>query len=183
MKKIVNRLLPILEVKRQLFIILLVLFFSLSGSFSLIANAEVNQCSLDEDHYIVIYTQAGQLFLCEAGKVHARYSVAIGCGGTGKNKQGDKKTPLGTFSLGKPRASDKFYIFIPINYPTSEQQAEGFTGGDIGIHGPWQPLSWLGRLTTWVDWTQGCIALGRNEDIQDIANWVKKVHPKIIIIQ
>jgi murein L,D-transpeptidase YafK len=169
--------------KSILSIILLVFSIMLLGSRASIVYAEDNPCPSDSNHHIVVNTQAGQLFLCASGKVHRRFPVAVGRGGTGKNKEGDRKTPLGIYILEKPRSSNRFYIFIPINYPTSEQIAEGFTGGDIGIHGPWQPLSWLGRLTTWVDWTQGCIAVGRNTDIQEIANWMDEVHPKTIIIQ
>src|SRR6516162_9899041 len=88
------------------------------------------------DTAVVVDVQARSLRLCELGATQANYPVALGRGGTGKRTLGDRKTPLGWYALGEPRLSDRFGVFIPISYPTLDQRKRGFTGGEIGIHGP-----------------------------------------------
>lgn len=115
--------------------------------------------------------------LCEGGHAARTFPVAIGRAGPGKTAQGDNRTPTGVYALGKPRPSAKFHTFIPVGYPTADQRARGFTGADIGLHGP--PRGWrhLGRATVWFDWTRGCIALPSDAAIDEIAAWVRE-HPE-----
>jgi murein L,D-transpeptidase YafK len=122
---------------------------------------------------IVVDTGAGELFLCQRGEVFRSYRVALGRKGVGKNRQGDEKTPLGTYTLGEPRLSENYFAFIPINYPTEEQREQGYTGGAIGIHGPWQDQSVFEPVAS-LDWTNGCIALASNLEIAEIVIWMKK---------
>ncbi len=125
------------------------------------------------DAVLVVNTAAHELKLCENGVAVKAFRVALGSGGTGKTKQGDDKTPLGLYPLGSPRPSSHFGIFIPVGYPTKEQATKGFTGADIGIHGPDRHFTLLGGATLWMDWTAGCVAVGSDEAIQGIAAWVK----------
>ncbi|MFN0063301.1 MAG: murein L,D-transpeptidase family protein, partial [Myxococcaceae bacterium] len=120
----------------------------------------------------LVDTKEHRLWLCEADLAVKAFKIAIGRGGAGKRKQGDLKTPLGTYSLGSPRASTRFGIFIPIGYPTTEQSKQGFTGKDVGIHGPDRRFRWLGGANNWMDWTQGCIAVATDDSIEEISNWV-----------
>lgn len=123
---------------------------------------------------VVILAKSHELLLCENGDVTATFSVSLGHGGLDKRREGDEKTPLGSYKLGTPRPSDKFHVFIPVAYPTPEQRRNGMNGGDVGIHGPKRKLKWLGRLVNVVDWTRGCIAVNRDEDIEVIAAWLRK---------
>ena len=94
---------------------------------------------------------------------------------------GDNKTPVGLYSLAYPRKSNQFKVFIPILYPTPQQQHAGYTGRDVGIHGPTQSsFSWFNNLPSA---TRGCIAVGKNNYIEYVANWVK-ANPgtKVLII-
>jgi murein L,D-transpeptidase YafK len=134
--------------------------------------AEASDCPNDQA-MVVVDTAAHTLRLCEKGAVTKAFRVALGSGGTGKTKEGDNKTPLGEYSLGTPRPSVRFGVFIPVGYPTPEQAARGLTGADIGIHGPDRQFAWLGRATLWFDWTAGCVAVGTDSAIQAIAAWVK----------
>ncbi len=129
------------------------------------------------DPLVVVDTAAHKLRLCENGTAVRAFHVALGRGGTRKRKEGDNKTPLGVYPLGTPQLSTRFGLFIPIGYPTKEQAAAGLTGTDVGIHGPDQQFTWLGRARSWSDWTAGCVAVGTEEAIQAIAAWVttKKV--------
>ena len=132
---------------------------------------------------IVVDTGAHRMWLCQAEHRFRDFPVAIGRGGVDKRTQGDKKTPLGDYELGEPRSSEQFSLFIPVGYPTKTQREEGYSGGDIGVHGPPRRWEWLGRLTTWVDWTQGCIAVGSDEAISELAQWVREQKVKRILIQ
>ncbi|MFH0902541.1 MAG: L,D-transpeptidase family protein [Pseudomonadota bacterium] len=123
---------------------------------------------------IVVATEARQMMLCEAGVAVREYRVSLGRKGTGKTRQGDLKTPLGTYDLGQPRLSRRFGIFIPVGYPTEEQKRHGYSGSDIGIHGPDRRLRFAGRLNGWIDWTRGCIAVTTDSAMAEIADWVRQ---------
>ncbi len=131
---------------------------------------------------LVVRTGERGLYLCEEGKSLKRYPVSLGRKGTGKEEQGDLKTPVGTYTLGVPRRSTKFGMFIPVGYPTAEQAKKGYSGGAIGVHGPVRGFTWAGALNTWVDWTRGCIAVATDEDIRKVSLWVEERKPKLIHI-
>jgi murein L,D-transpeptidase YafK len=143
------------------------------------AFAQAHQCRLLDG--IDIKTKQHRLYICESRKVVKEYKIAIGHHGIGKTRAGDQKTPLGLYALGQPRRSNRFTIFIPIHYPTSHQQSLGYTGKDVGIHGPFKLYSWLGPLNTWFDWTQGCIAVANNDQIAFISKWLNK-HPQAQVL-
>ncbi len=132
---------------------------------------------------INVNTAQRVLNICKNGRVIKTFKVAIGYNGVGKKRAGDNKTPTGLYALAHPRTSSQYKIFIPILYPTSKQLAAGYTGRDVGIHGPTAPSS----LFDWIDnlpySTRGCIAVGTSSHIERVANWVK-ANPgtKILII-
>lgn len=115
--------------------------------------------------------------------MEGRFPVALGRGGLDKKREGDGRTPKGAYPLGAPRPSARFHRFVPVGYPTPEQRAQGLTGGDIGIHGPHAAFRPLGSLTTWVDWTEGCIAVGSRSEIEEVAAWVEAARPRAIAVE
>ena len=125
------------------------------------------------DRRIVVLTSSRKLLLCDRERVAASFDVHLGRGGAGKTRQGDNKVPLGVYPLGRPRRSSRFWIFIPVGYPTPEQRKRGFTGQDVGVHGPHRMLRWLGPLTNSVSSTAGCVGLGSDEQIEAVAAWVR----------
>lgn len=137
----------------------------------------------DRQTSLVVRTAEHLLYRCAEGRAVGSVPVSLGSGGTGKRVRGDEKTPLGTYRLGTPRRSERFHLFIPVEYPTAEQQKAGYTGSDIGIHGPAAALSWAGRLNGLLDWTQGCVALESNEAITELAAWVKQEKPELVVIE
>jgi len=118
---------------------------------------------------VVVLTASRSLWLCEAGKARARFRVSLGQGGVDKRRQGDEKTPLGTYTLGAPRPSAGWGTFIPIGYPTAVQRKRGFTGSAVGIHGPARKLRWAGRANAWLDWTGGCVGMASDEELAQVA--------------
>lgn len=127
---------------------------------------------------IVALTSTDVLHTCLDSKTIERYDISIGRGGVGKTKEGDLKTPLGVYSLGTPKTSDRFGIFIPVGYPTRDQRAKGFTGSDVGIHGPDRRFACAGVLNVSINWTQGCLAVADDRFIVAISQFVK-MHPGI----
>ncbi len=130
---------------------------------------------------VVVQTRTHTLWLCSGRRAVVRMKVALGRGGLDKGRQGDGRTPLGSYSLGAPRRSPRFGTFIPIGYPTPEQRARGFTGRDVGIHGPGRWASWLGPLSTWIDWTAGCVATANDDDIARVAAFVRERRPRLVL--
>jgi murein L,D-transpeptidase YafK len=124
---------------------------------------------------VLIDTKGRQLSLCLDGLTVERFPVGLGEEGVGKTKQGDLKTPIGTYRLGRPRKSGRgFNLFIPVKYPTSRQRKQGYTGGAIGVHGPQRDFAeWPEGTYGTQDWTEGCIAVGSDEEIERISSWVK----------
>lgn len=135
------------------------------------------------DRRLVVLTVEERMLLCERSKLVGSFDIHLGRGGAGKTRQGDNKVPLGVYALGRPRKSEKFWIFIPIGYPTAEQRKKGYTGQDVGVHGPHRHLRWLGPLTNTFSSTAGCIGLGSHEDIEKVSAWVKSMNVKTIEIR
>lgn len=147
------------------------------------ARAGSGTCPATHSAAIVVETDRHTLWLCERGSAVEGYRVSIGTAGAGKEREGDSKTPLGTYVLGRPRSSDRFKLFIPVDYPTTAERARGFTGSDIGIHGPTRRTAWMGHVNTWTDWTRGCIAVGADDDIAAIGKWMARTTPAVIVIR
>jgi hypothetical protein len=122
---------------------------------------------------IVALTNPQVLYLCTDGKTTDRFSYSAGWHGFGKTKEGDKKTPIGTYSLAKPRPSSEFGTYIEVGYPNAEDIGQHRTGGDIGIHGPKRGFAILGWANLLVNWTAGCLAVRSDENIRTIARWLK----------
>ena len=132
---------------------------------------------------LLVDTKNHKMWLCQENKSVGEFEVALGKGGVDKRKRGDKKTPLGAYALGSPRPSDRFHTFIPVSYPTQEQVSNGYSGSTIGIHGPLRAFKRFGSMTTWYDWTSGCLAVGTDENISEIAQWIKEQKVNKIFIQ
>ena len=153
---------------------------ALSATLSGCQRTTANQCGVS-GAAVVVVVRDHSMWLCDQGHALASYRVALGRGGFGKTTAGDAKTPLGTYALGLPRPSARFGTFIPVAYPTPEQRRQGFTGTDIGIHGPDRSLQWAGRMNLWFDWTAGCIALATDAEVQQIATFVRERGPKLLV--
>jgi murein L,D-transpeptidase YafK len=124
---------------------------------------------------IVVFTATRKLLLCDRGRLAGSFDVHLGRGGVGKTRQGDNKVPLGMYPLGRPRRSSRFWMVIPVGYPTPEQRKLGFSGQDVGVHGPHRLLRWLGPLTNSISSTAGCIGLGTDEQIEAVSAWVTRM--------
>lgn len=134
----------------------------------------------DSEPSVLVDTKLHELALCQHGIADARFSVRLGRHGVGKTREGDGKTPLGTYALSRPRSSPSFGVFIPIGYPTSEQAAHGYTGSAVGIHGPHRAVRWLGSLVNVLDSTDGCVGVASDREMSTIADWLE-AHPQAMV--
>jgi len=125
---------------------------------------------------LLVLTTSHELCQCESGRKVHFLRVSLGSGGTGKTRSGDRKTPLGIYPLGTPRTSKDFGLFIPFGYPTPEQRKLGYTGSDLGLHGPRRGTKDSGAVNVENDWTWGCIAVASDSIIFDIAKWLREKH-------
>ncbi len=127
----------------------------------------------DKGIAVIADTGVAVIFLCNNGITVADYDFSLGREGVNKRALGDLKTPIGKYPLGKPRPSDLFKIFIPIGFPTPEQIEKGFSGADVGIHGPSRTFRCAGFLNVAVDWTQGCLAVASDIYVKEIARFIE----------
>lgn len=131
---------------------------------------------------IEVITSTHRLYLCDQGRSEGSFEVAFGLGGFYKHEEGDGRTPIGEYALSAPEASSDCHLFIPIQYPGPADWAyarsHGISdpGGDVGIHGPARSLL-TEKESSWpLNWTDGCIAVSSDAEIDEIGNWVV-AHP------
>lgn len=127
-----------------------------------------------------------KLHLYKDEKLVKTYTIALGLQPIGKKtKQGDNKTPEGTYYICQKNDKSQFYLSLMINYPNATDAERGLQdkliskatyttiknaekskrkppmntklGGDICIHGN----------GTNSDWTWGCVAM-EDKDIKEL---------------
>jgi murein L,D-transpeptidase YafK len=109
------------------------------------------------------------LTLINRGKVLKTYKVALGAEPMGpKTRQGDHKTPEGTYVLDRRNIHSKFYRAIHISYPNARDLAQAkkkgvSASGDVYVHGLPNGYGWVGEGHRLKDWTDGCIAVTNAE--------------------
>lgn len=124
------------------------------------------------------------------------FHAALGKGGLGKERRGDKKTPVGRYHIVAIRPSDRFRTFMHLNYPNQDDINHAYgkglldwgeyerlltgmahngvapqnsvLGGVVGIHGMGTKDPMLVRYHKKTNWTDGCIAL-TDEEIDNLA--------------
>jgi murein L,D-transpeptidase YafK len=118
---------------------------------------------------IAVYKQQRKLVLYSHGKEIKSYRVALGSEPVGaKARQGDHRTPEGSYVLDRKNDQSRFYKAFHISYPNPQQLADAHhlgidPGGDIMLHGMRKHYGWIGKLHTLHDWTDGCIAVTNDE--------------------
>lgn len=136
------------------------------------------QASGAEPLRIVVHKEARRLELRQGETVIKSYKVGLGFAPTGhKVKQGDGKTPEGTYSICVKNPQSRFYLSLGINYPspadaTAGLEAKLITAGDhariVAAHKKGATPPWDTTLGGEIfihgngsvsDWTRGCVAL------------------------
>jgi murein L,D-transpeptidase YafK len=122
---------------------------------------------------ILIEKKERRLTLISKGKVLKTYKIALGGDPNGpKERQGDNKTPEGTYVIDSRNRDSRYHLSLHISYPNEKDKKRAkklgvSPGGDIMIHGIKKGFSWVGNFHSEVDWTKGCIAV-TDEEIEEI---------------
>lgn len=148
---------------------------------------------------VVIRKSARELTLYDGSQRLRRYRVVLGANVDGdKEREGDRKTPEGTFYICTRNGASRFHKFMGLSYPGPADAARGLKtkmitradhdailaahrkkecppwktplGGEVGIHG--------GGIDR--DWTLGCIAL-TNEAVDELWAALKMGDPVEIV--
>jgi lipoprotein-anchoring transpeptidase ErfK/SrfK len=126
---------------------------------------------------VLIEKKERRLTLLSKGEVIKTYKIALGGKPVGpKERQGDNKTPEGTYIIDSRNGNSGFHLSLHISYPNEKDKMRArelgvSPGGNIMIHGIKNGFSWVGSSHAEVDWTEGCIAV-TNEEIEEIYNLV-----------
>ena len=147
---------------------------------------------------IVVKKSQRQLLLFSDGKLVRTYHIALGLSPTGdKVRQGDRRTPEGSFYIFAKNARSAFYLSLGLSYPNAEHAARGLRDGLITRSQYNQIMSALKRKLTppqntdlggdiyihgngaQSDWTWGCVAL-ENEDMRELYQAVQVRTPVVI---
>jgi outer membrane protein assembly factor BamD (BamD/ComL family)/L,D-peptidoglycan transpeptidase YkuD (ErfK/YbiS/YcfS/YnhG family) len=133
---------------------------------------------------ILIEKKERRLKLISKGEVLKTYKIALGGNPNGpKERQGDSKTPEGTYFIDSRNKDSRYHLSLHISYPNERDRKRArelgvSPGGNIMIHGIKDGFSWAGASHTEVDWTKGCIAV-TDEEIEEIA----KVAPNGTVVE
>lgn len=126
---------------------------------------------------ILIEKKERRLTLLANDRMIKTYKIALGGNPDGpKERQGDKKTPEGTYFIDSRNKNSRFHVSLHISYPNEQDKKRArqlgvSPGGDIMIHGIKNGFSWMGDAHADSDWTEGCIAV-TNEEIEEIEKLV-----------
>jgi len=122
---------------------------------------------------IVIEKKERRLTLISKGQILRQYKIALGGNPNGpKERQGDNKTPEGTYLIDSRNRNSRYHLSLHISYPNEKDKKRAqdlgvSPGGDIMIHGIKNGFSWVGDYHAEFDWTKGCIAV-TDEEIEEI---------------
>jgi murein L,D-transpeptidase YafK len=142
-----------------------------------LGTAQTALTPLHADRVVVLKSER-TLQLVNHGRVIKTYKVALGGDPIGrKTRQGDHKTPEGSYVLDFRNAHSKFYKAIHISYPSARDRAAArergvLPGGDVFVHGLPNGFGYLGAAHRLKDWTDGCIAV-TDAEIDEIWRAVK----------
>ena len=122
---------------------------------------------------VIVHKAERRMELLREGRTIANYRVSLGLNPNGhKQREGDFRTPEGSYRLTRRNARSEFFLSIMVSYPEAADVAlarrNGWSpGGLIMVHGlPNEPKYARDRYLN-TDWTDGCIAVS-NSDMLDI---------------
>jgi len=139
--------------------------------------AQVFTLRMEAADKILIEKQARRLTLLAKNEVIKTYTIALGGNPVGpKERQGDNKTPEGTYIIDSRNGNSGFHLSLHISYPNAQDKKRArelgvSPGGNIMIHGIKNGFAPVGASHAGVDWTEGCIAV-TNQEMEEIYKYV-----------
>ena len=129
-----------------------------------------------EPIFVVVRQSCRTLDVYKFGKRVRSYPAVFGQGGTPKLHEGDRRTPIGLYSIIAKYPHPRWRYFFLIDYPSGSdryryEQAKvagmlpdgANIGGRVGIHGTDKP----DKNRRGVDWTWGCVSVD-NDAIEEL---------------
>jgi L,D-peptidoglycan transpeptidase YkuD (ErfK/YbiS/YcfS/YnhG family) len=122
---------------------------------------------------VLIEKKERRLTLLSKGEVIKTYRIALGGNPVGpKERQGDNKTPEGTYIIDSRNGNSGYHLSLHISYPNQNDKRRAkelgvSPGGNIMIHGIKNGFSWIGASHAKIDWTEGCVAV-TNDEMEEI---------------
>ncbi len=122
---------------------------------------------------VVIEKEKRKLHLMIGGNTFRTFDIALGSAPIGdKEREGDFKTPEGTYELDMRNPNSDYFLSIHVSYPNTADRREARQkgvdpGGQIMIHGQPNTPTYSAGYYKSADWTNGCIAVS-NSDMIDI---------------
>lgn len=142
----------------------------------------------NQKHLVLVNLAKSRLYLYEnvEGQLNllANYYISMGTAGSGKEREGDRKTPIGVYHIVDwvpgERLADLYGVgALPLNYPNIWDQSLGRTGYGIWLHGT--PSDTFSRPP---QSSQGCVVLN-NQEMQSLVSQFKvnMATPVVIVDQ
>lgn len=122
---------------------------------------------------IVVVKSRRELTLYRGSTLVKRYEISLGRVPVGpKEREGDKKTPEGTYRITEHKRDSAYHLALRVSYPEPKDilhasQLGVSPGSDIMVHGIRNGFGLIGRFHRTLDWTAGCIAV-TNPEIREI---------------
>jgi murein L,D-transpeptidase YafK len=138
---------------------------------------------------VVVKKGERRLELHWGGEVYRSYKISLGDNPRGhKMMEGDERTPEGNYILDWRNPNSSYYKSIHISYPNALDRSVARSlgvspGGMIMIHGlpNWLSSPSLADEYRRLDWTDGCIAVGSNAEMEEIWRLVRDGTPITIL--
>ncbi len=152
---------------------LIILVIALSLHCGSVLMAPAVAAGLDTADRVVVRKAERRLYLMRGTTVLRSFSVALGLAPDGhKTREGDFRTPEGSYVLVERNPDSDFFLAIRISYPSQADQQRArrngqAPGGAVMIHGQPNHPSHSQEYYRRTDWTNGCIAVS-NADMVDI---------------
>jgi murein L,D-transpeptidase YafK len=152
--------------RRRFFALLLILCAAPSASPS-------SACAVEKADRILVLKAERELELLRGDVVLKSYPIALGGHPNGpKRREGDQRTPEGTYVIDGRSVDTPYYLALHISYPDDLDRARARRsgeppGGGILIHGMPEGFGHTDPVRFFRDWTKGCIAVG-NIAIEEI---------------
>lgn len=121
---------------------------------------------------VLVKKSERRMYLMHGGNVVRAYRVSLGLSPVGqKEREGDFRTPEGSYRLDLRNPHSDFFLSIKVSYPNEQDVKRARarhwgTGGSIMVHGmpnlmKHDPDYYLNH-----DWTDGCIAVSNSDMVE-----------------
>lgn len=134
-------------------------------------------------YYIIVSKKSYELKVYDEEGWYATYPIVFGSKDLGdKMREGDRKTPTGTFKIIQKKINPKWGPQLLLNYPTDEsvrrfadRKAKGILpanariGDGIAIHATRPGEEWT--VDNFYNWTDGCVSVKYSE-MKDLYSYI-----------